>query len=156
MQQQTAAVDVAQKVVSQARAFGCTLDDAGDIGHDKALLLPDRHHAQIGHQRGEVVVCDLGPCRRHHGQQRRLADVREADQTDVREQFELKDDVALNARLTGLGKTRCLTGRGGEVRISPTAVAALGRDERLIVRQVLDDLPGFLVADDRAARHADN
>ena len=156
MQQQAAAVDVAQEVMSQACPLACALDDARNVRHDEGLLLAHGHHAQVGHEGREVVVCDLGPRRRDHGEQRRLAHVREADQAHVREQFQLQNDVALHPRLPGLGEAGRLTGRGGEMHIAPAAVAALGRDERLVVRQVLDDLPGLLVADDRAARHADN
>ena len=41
MQQQTAAVDMAQEVVSQTGTLACTLDNTRNIGHDEVLLLTD-------------------------------------------------------------------------------------------------------------------
>ena len=156
MQQQAAAVDMAQKVMTEAGALARALDDARDVRHDEVLLLAHGNHAQIGDKGREVVVCDLGTRRRNHAQQRRLADVRKADQTDVREQLELEHDVALHTRQTRLREARRLTGRGREMGVAPAAVAALCRDIRLVIRHILHDLSGFLVADDRAARHADH
>ena len=156
MQQQAAAIDMAQEVMTEAGALARALDDARDVRHDEVLLLAHGDHAQIGHEGREVVVGDLRTGCRCHAQQRGLADVRKADQTDVREQLELEHDVALDARQTRLRKARRLTGRGREMRVAPAAVAALCRDIRLVIRHILHDLSGFLVADDRAARHADD
>ena len=156
MQQQTAAVDMAQEVVAEARTLARALDDARNIRHDKVLLLTDRNHAEVGHQSREVVVCDLRARGRNHAQQRGLADIREADQTDIGQQLQLKDNVALHARQTRLGKTRCLTRRRCKMRVAPAAVAALGCYKRLAVGHILHDLTGFLVTDDRAARYAND
>ena len=156
MQQQSAAINVAQEVVAQTGTLARALDNTRNIGHDEVLLLTDRNHAEVGHQSREVVVCNLRARRRDHAQQRGLSDIREADQTDIGQQLQLKDNVALDPRQTRLGKTRCLTRRRCKMRVAPAAVAALCRDIRLVIRHILHDLSGFLVADDRAARHADD
>ena len=59
MHQQTAAIDMAQEIMTQARALRGTLDDAGDIRHDEGRALVHIHHAQIRKKRGEMVICDL-------------------------------------------------------------------------------------------------
>ena len=59
MQQQAAALHMAQEVMAQADALAGTFDQAGDVGADEAGPLAHRYHAQRGHQGGEVVVGDL-------------------------------------------------------------------------------------------------
>ena len=58
--EQAAAVDVAQEVVAQAGALAGALDDAGDVRHDEGDALLHLDHAQVGVEGGEVVVGDLG------------------------------------------------------------------------------------------------
>ena len=60
MQQQAAALHMAQEIVAQTNALAGTLDQAGDVGADKACALAHRHNAQRGHKGGKVVVGDLG------------------------------------------------------------------------------------------------
>mgnify|MGYP006923754747 CR=1 FL=1 len=48
MQQQAAALHMAQEVVAQADALTGTLDQAGDVGADKAGTLAHRHDARVG------------------------------------------------------------------------------------------------------------
>ena len=87
--QQAAAVDVAQEVVAEARTVRRALDDAGNVRHHEAHALVDIHDAEVGVERGEVVVGDLRPRLGNDREQRRFADVGEADEAHVREQLEL-------------------------------------------------------------------
>ena len=80
MQQQAAALHMAQEVVAQTNALTGTLDQAGDIGADKARALTHRHDTQGGHQRGEVIVRDLGLGRADGGDEGGLTHIGEADQ----------------------------------------------------------------------------
>ena len=48
VQQQPAALHMAQEIMAQAHAFGGALNEAGDIGADKALFRAHPHHAQHG------------------------------------------------------------------------------------------------------------
>ena len=64
VQQQAAALDMAQKVMAQTDTLGRALDQARNIGTDKALLGADTDNAQHRGQRRKVVVCDLGARRR--------------------------------------------------------------------------------------------
>ena len=64
--------------MAQALALGRALDEAGDVGHDQLEAVVGPHHAEVRLERGEGVVGDLGLGRRDAGDQRGLADVREA------------------------------------------------------------------------------
>ena len=112
MHQQTAAVDVAQEVVTESRAVARALDDARDVRHDEGCALRHVHDAEVGEERRKVVVCDLRVRLGHHRQQRALAHVREADETHIRQQLQLEQDRVALARQTGLGKARHLPRRG--------------------------------------------
>jgi len=63
MYQQARAFDVPQELVAQAGAIGRPLDQPGDIGHDKLVII-EPHHAQVGLERGK------GDSRRSWGGQR--------------------------------------------------------------------------------------
>ena len=84
--------------------------------------------AQVRDQRRERVVGDLGARRGDAGDQRRLADVGEAEQADVGEQLELEADGALLAGRARLGLARRPVGRRREVDVAAAALAALGDD----------------------------
>ena len=155
MDEQAAAVDVAQEVVAEARTVRRALDDAGNVRHDEAHALVDVHDAEVGVERGEVVVGDLRPRLGNDREQRRFADIREADQPHVREQLELQNDVVALAGQARLGKARYLTGGRGEVAVAPAALAAAAEDVRLGRGHILNDLVRLRVAHERAARHAD-
>ena len=152
MHEQAAAVDVPQEIVAKARAFGRTLDNTGDIGHDERHALIHIDDAEIRVQRGEVVVCDLRAGIGRDGQQRGLADIREADKADIRQQLQLQHDLVLLAGQAGLGKARHLTGRRGKMLVAPATAAALAEDKVRIVGHILDDLVRCGIAHDRTAR----
>jgi hypothetical protein len=91
MQQQPGALQMAQELMPQAGAFGRAFDQAGNVGHDEALLGADTHHAQIGVQRRERIVGDLGLGVGDRGDQRGLARIGHAQQAHVGQhaQFQL-------------------------------------------------------------------
>ena len=70
MQQQAAALDMAQEGVTQTHALGGAFDQTGDVGADKALLGTNAHHAQHRGQGGEMVVGDFGLGGADHTDQR--------------------------------------------------------------------------------------
>ena len=63
MQQQARALQVAQELVAQPRALGCTLDQARDIGQPRNSAPAPRAPRQVWVQRRERVVGNLWPAR---------------------------------------------------------------------------------------------
>ena len=107
--------------MAEALALAGALDEAGDVGDDE-LGVAEAHDAEVGLQRGERVVGDLGRGRRDHRDERALARVGKADERDVGHQLELEIEPALLARLALLGEARapgaCWTGIG-RCRVRP-------------------------------------
>ena len=58
--EQAAAVDMAQEIVAKANAVSCTLNNAGDIGHDKRNTVGNVDHAEVRIECGKVVICNFG------------------------------------------------------------------------------------------------
>ena len=128
--QQAAAVDMAQEVVAQARALAGTLNDAGDVGHDEGDALVHPHDAQVGIQGGEVVVGDFGLGLGYHAQKGGFAHVGEAHQPTSASSFSSSSHVVALAGQTRLGKAGHLPGGGGKVHVAPAAPAAPGTARR--------------------------
>ena len=151
--QQPAAVHMAQKVVAQAGTVGGALDDTGDIGHDEGDALLHIHHAQIGEQGGEVVVGDLGLGPADHAEQGGLAHVGKAHQPHVGQQLQLQHNLPALTGQAGLGEAGDLAGGGGKVLVAPSAPAAPAQDKGGLVRHIPDDLAGGGIPDDGATGH---
>ena len=143
MDEEAAAVDVAEEVVAEAGALAGALDDAGDVRHHEAdaLLHPD--DAEIGVEGGEVVVRDLGLGLGDHAEEGGLAHVGEADEAHVRKELQLQDDIVALAGEARLGEAGDLAGGGGEMHIAPAAPASLTEDVGLGGGHILDDLAGL-------------
>ena len=156
MNEQTAAVDVPQEVVSKPRTVGSALDDAGDVRHDEGNAVVNIDDAEVGIERREVIVCDLRMCVRGDRKERGFADVREADKSHIRKELQFENDLVLLTGESSLCKARDLTGRRGKMLVAPAAAAALAENIVLGGGHVLDDLVRLGVADDRAARHLDD
>ena len=156
MDEHAAALDVAQELMSQTRSLPRALDQSGDIRHDKAAALAHRNNTENGRDGGEVIVADLGLCLRDDRDQRALADVREADQSDVRQKLQLEHDVEFLTGQTGLRETRHLTDGRREMRIAPAALAASRDDMRLAVGDVREDAVAAFLPDESSQRHADD
>ena len=129
--------------MAQTDAVRRTLDQARDIGADKALLGADADNAQHRGQRRKVVVRDLGACGRNNADERRFSDVRETDQADVRDDLQFQLEVHILAGQAGLGELGDLAGRGGKVAVAPAAAATLGHDHRFGAGQVSHDKVGL-------------
>ena len=155
MNEQTAAVDVAEKIVAETRALARAFNDAGNVRQHEGSALGHVNDAEIGGEGREVIVCDLRPRAGNARKQRGFADIREADKTDVREQLEFQNELVALAGHAGLGKARHLPRRRGEMLVAPAAAPASGGDERLARGHIGHDAAGSLVAYERAARDAD-
>ena len=132
-----AALDVAQELQAEALALARAGDEAGHVG-DGEDRVAGGDHAEVGHQRREGVVGDLGPRGRHRGDQRGLAGAREPDERDVGDALELEDDVeappparrAARSRAPCAGcwpAPRCRGRRGRRARRPPPCRGRRGR-----------------------------
>ena len=95
------------------------------------------HDAEVGRQRRERIVRDLGTRGRDHRQQRRLAGVRLADEPDVGDELELELQRALLAFLARLPFARRLMRGRGEERVALSASTAARDDDLVAVREHL-------------------
>ena len=132
------------------------LNDARNIRHHERHAVCNVDDAQIRIERRKMVVRNFRVRIGCDRKKRRFADVREADQTHIREQLELQNDLVLLAGKTGLCKARHLPGRRCEMLVAPAAAAALAEDVVLRIGHVLDDLVRLAVAHDRTARDLDD
>ena len=110
-----------------------------------------------GSQRRERIIGNFRMRRGNARNERGLARVRKSDQADVRQQFQLKVQMALLAGLPFFGFARRLMPGLGEVLIAAPAAPAL-RDQDALARlgQIGDLLAGVLIGDDGADRHEQN
>ena len=148
-------LDVAQEGMTETGAAAGALDEAGHVGDGRAALvaLGELHDAEVGFERRERVVGDLGRRGGDRGEDRRLAGVRQPDEADVGDEPELEADPRLGAGLALLGVLGCLVGRGLEVRVAEAAAPAAG-DHRALADgdEVRQQLPGLVGVDRRAGR----
>ena len=156
VQQQTAALHMAEEVVAQADALAGPLDEAGDVGADKACALAHRHDAQRRHQRGKVVVCNFRLCGADGGDEGGLAHIGEADEAHIRDELQLEGHLNVLAGHTGLCKLGDLAGGGGKVCVAVAAATALSNGDRGVVGQVCDNKTALCVLDHGAQRHLDD
>src|SRR5436190_36843 len=120
-----------QKLDTETGARVRPLDQARNIGDYECLVILDLHDPEIRLQRCKRVVGDLRLRRRNARDQRRLAGVRKADETDVGKQLQLQAQPALFAGTARLMLGRSLMRRRGEAGVAATAASAARRDEAL-------------------------
>ena len=145
-----------EETQAQALALGGTLYDTRDVGHDKRLAVSIAHNAQRGLHRGERIVGNLRAGVAQCADQRRLARIGEAHQTDVGQQLEFQDDGHLLHRLAGLCIAWCLVGSRAELEVAQSAAPALQEQHLLtVVGHVADILARLGIIDHGAAGHVD-
>jgi hypothetical protein len=74
-----AALDVAEELIAEAVAFVRAFDEAGDVSDDEGLAVVGADDAEVRDERREGVVGDLRLRGTDDGDQRRLAGVRQTD-----------------------------------------------------------------------------
>ncbi len=124
------------------------------VGHREGILA-GRDHTQVGNQRGEGIVGDLGLGRRDDRHQRGLARRREADQPDVGDRLELQGEVAGLPGLAQQCETRGLAGSGSQRGITQAAATAGGRLESGARADQVGQQPAVLVQHDGAVGNLD-
>jgi hypothetical protein len=147
-----AALDVAQEVVAETAPLAGALDEAGHVG-DGEDGVAGGHDAEVGHQRREGVVGDLGPGPRDRGDQAGLAGAGEPDEADVGDDLELEDDLELVAGLAEQREPGGLALGGGQRGVAEPAAAALGDDQLGAGADQVGQQLAVLVAHDGAVGH---
>ena len=149
VKQQAGALNVAQKLHAEALAEMRAFNEAGHVGDDEGLhlrLLTHGDHAEIGLERGEGVVGDLGPRGGDARDECGLAGVGIANQAHVGQQLEFEAIEALLAGVAQFVLAGSLVDGGGEVLVAASAASALGDDDLLVgLGKVVNQLAGFLV-----------
>jgi hypothetical protein len=131
------------------------LDDPGDIRHHHRAPFGQLDDAEVRLEGGERVVGDLGSRRRHRGEQRALAGVGLADESDIGDQLELELDATLDAGPAGLVLARHLVGGGSEGGVAPAAAAALCDDAAVAgLQQLAQELARVGIPHHGARRNA--
>ncbi len=156
MQQHPGALQMLQKADAQTRALRGTFDEAGNVGHHKAAMLPHIDDPEIRDQRREGVVRHLRPGRGNSANQRGFARVWQPQQADVRDHLHLKRESTLLAGKPRAILPRRTIGAGFEALIAPATLAALGHQERFVrLDHVGEDLARLGVAYRRTDRDGD-
>jgi hypothetical protein len=140
MDQQPRALDVREEVVAEPGAVARALDQTGDVGDDELAFVTIKD-AQHRRERRERVARDLRRRTREARQERGLARVRQADQSDVREQLELKLDPSFLPGQAALGEARRLASRGREPLVAPAAAPAPREEDALALREQFPAAP---------------
>ena len=137
-----------------------SFDNARDVGHDERMVIAALDDTQVGFERREGIVGDLGLCGGNDRKKRAFARIREPPQSYVGQHLQFENESSLLTILTGLRITRSLVGRGLEMPVSQSAPATLEQDELFAVgghlsgifrRTVLEHPSG-----DRSQRYGDN
>ena len=142
------AVDVTKEGVAEALAISSALDKTGDVG-DEEVLVVDGSDAELRSEGRERIISDFGAGVRNAREEGGFAGVRQADETNIGEQFQLESCLESVARFANFGDQRGLTGGRFEMSIAEAAIAAFCDDRFfLVVREVGED---FVVAFDDGA-----
>jgi len=148
------ALDVLEELDAQTCTQMRSFDEAGEVGDGEGFRVrkvADLDDAEVGFERGEGVVGDLGFGGGEARDERGFADVRVTDQTGVGEQAQFEAVVALFAGAAELVLARSLVGAGGEVLVAASAASAAGDDDGLAgAAEVVDQLAGVVVVEQRA------
>ena len=134
--------------MSQPGAFGCAFNQAGDVGHYKALAFVHAHHAQVGVQRGEGIVGHFGAGGGHGADQGGFAGIGHAQQADVGQYFQFQQQSARFAGFAGRGLFGRAVDRRFEMDVAQATFAAARQANALAVpREVGHDFAGIGIAD---------
>src|SRR5438552_17080219 len=163
MNQQPCAFDVAEETDTEARAQMCPFDEAGKIGDDKrasefravrtgaGVGIDD---AEVGFERGERIVRNLGARGGNHGNQRRLADVGKTNQANIGEKFQFQAKIALFAWESVFVFARGLVPRLGKVLIAASTAPSMGDQYALARRgEISNRRTALIVKGKRADGH---
>ena len=86
----TGGIDISQgSVIAISGAICCSLDKSGNIGGDESGTVGNAYNSEIRRQRGKMIVCNFRTGCRDNRENCRLAYIRVAYKSDVRNHFKL-------------------------------------------------------------------
>ena len=134
MHQYLRPLEVAEKAQAKAVPVASPFDQTWHVGKHEAPLVVEPDDAEVGGERGERVVGDLGARGRHAGDEGRLADVGKPYQTDIREEFEREAQPVLLTRAARFGAARRPVRRRREPFVAASSAAASGDEQAAVGR----------------------
>ena len=114
------------KPYAVTRAF----DQTWYVRKDNACII-NLCHAEIRLESRERIRGDFGLGVGQNREQRGLAGIRDADNSNIRDQLEFQFEMLFFGRRAAFGGARRLVARGGKVLIAPSAPAAFANDQSL-------------------------
>ena len=142
--------------MAEAASLAGALDEAGHVGGDEGLAARCARDAEVGDERGEGVVGDLGARGADARDDGALPHRRHANEGGVGHELHLELDPVLAGRLALLGKRRGAAHRGDKVDVAAAAGASRRHDDALAGTGEVGDVVGgrlrlgVELADDRA------
>ena len=154
MQQDAATFQVFQEANAQTCAFRSAFNQSWNIGNNEALFVIHTNHTQARYQSGKRIIRHFRFSRRDRADKGRFTRIRHSQHTDVSQQHQLQQQLALIARRTvGFLPWRTVNGRF-EAGIAQTVPAALGNQQTLTVfGHIAHGFTGTLIDNTRTYRH---
>ena len=141
--------NMAQEFMAQANALRSALNQAGNVRDHEALRAVHVHHAQVRNDGGEMIIGDLGPCVGDPGKQGGFSHIGEADQTNIRDHFQLQQKLKLPGRLSRLGIFGGLHGAGGIMLVAVSALSTGQKHHTAVFSgHIRDDASALRLPDD--------
>jgi hypothetical protein len=157
MNQDTAALDVAQKGIAQAGSQMSPFNQTGDIRQDQLILVIEIDYTQIWFKSGEGIIGDFGFGIGNCSQQAGFSRVGHAHDSDIRDQFQFQPQDFFFPGLAFFSCLWSLVTRVHEVRISPASPPAFADDQSLaFFHQVTEELTRSFIKDNRSGWNLDN
>ena len=148
-----AALDVAEKTSADPGPAARSLDQPGKIGKNELLAVMHPNDPQLRLQGRERIVGNLGPSVRYFGEERRFPGVRQTNEAGIGDQFEAQPNPRLASRPARIGAAGGAIGRILVVGIAESAIAALQQYEPLAgTGQISEHLPFVLIKNLRSDR----
>ncbi len=82
-----------QEPVTQPDPFMSPFDQARDISHNDGCIFIQIGNAQVGFDRGEWIISDLGVGIRYGRQKAGFTRIGHADDADIRQQFQFQPNI---------------------------------------------------------------
>ena len=150
------ALYVAQEPMTETLAVGSTFDETRNIGDDKFKIVLHSNHTKVGFKRGEGIISNLWFRRRDPRNESGLADIREADKSNISHQFKFEVQPLFFSDLALFGKRRCSANIGKELGVALPASATGRRHPAIAMMNKVGQHLALEIMNDCAFRDMDD